>query len=171
MDNNNVIPVATDQISSPTDHFSPESVTNCNTIKRKQRYAPIKKPTARHEAVKTLLDYSTLTQSEIAEQLNYKPEYVRELKKKLDKTSIVSSKTKRLAKKRLEEILERKPSSIEKLDKEGNPVVFNDYPTHSHVLEAVEKVISRSEPAIQKHQTQSVNINLDGTLLDYTNFQ
>lgn len=138
---------------------------------RTGRYMPIQKPTARHEAVKTLLDHSSLTQVEIAAQLNYKPEYIRELKKKLDKTSIVTAKTKRLAKRAVMETLEMKAVTETKLDNKGNEVVVENKPTHSNRLTAAAMVLDRSEPIIQRHQTESVNINLDGTLLDYSQFQ
>lgn len=132
---------------------------------------PVKNPTARHEAVKTLLDHSSLTQVEIAKQLNYKPEYIRELKKKLDKTSIVTAKTKRLAKRAVMETLEMKAVTEVKIDNKGNKVTVEDKPTHANRLSAAAMILDRAEPVIQRHQTESVNINLDGTLLDYSSFQ
>lgn len=117
----------------------------------KTKYTPIQNPTERHHAVKVLLEHSTLTQKQIAEQIGYKPEYVRELKKKLSKTTILTEKIKRLAKNRLTEILQREPAVIEKITREGEVVELKDFPTHANVLEAIRTVVDRSEPAVQKH--------------------
>ena len=119
-------------------------------IPKKERYTPLKYPTAKHEMVKTLLDNSTLSQAEIAKQVGYTPEYVRELKIKLSKTTIISDGMKRLAKKRLKEILNREPAMQEKITKDGDVITCNDYPSHGNVLEAIKTVVDRSEPVTQK---------------------
>lgn len=123
----------------------------------KTKYTPIKNPTARHEAVKTLLEHSSLSQAQIGEQLNYNPDYVRELKKKLSKTSIISTKMLKLAKIRLKEILELEPMKQERILKEKTSEgftetieEFNQYPSHGNVLEAIKTVVDRSEPVTQK---------------------
>lgn len=125
-------------------------ITETPEIVSKTKYTPIKNPTNRHIAVKTLLEHSNLSQSEIGEQLNYSTTYVKELKHKLSKTSIFSTKMVKLAKKRLTEILNREPATQEKITKDGDVVTCNDYPTHANVLEAIDKVVSRSEPVTQK---------------------
>lgn len=140
-------PSKTTEIMSETAEIVPKT----NEIPKKERYSPIKNPTSRHEIVKTLIENTNLSQAEIAKQLNYSPEYVRELKKKLSKTTILTDKIKRLAKNRLTEILNREPAVIEKITREGEVVELKDYPSHGNVLEAIKTVVDRSEPAVQKH--------------------
>ena len=123
----------------------------------KTKYTPLKNPTNRHIAVKTLLEHSSLSQSEIAKQLNYSPVYVKELKQKLAKTSIISTKMLKLAKIRLKEILELEPMKQERILKEKTSEGFTEtieefkqYPSHGNVLEAIKTVVDRSEPVTQK---------------------
>ena len=87
------------------------------------------------------------------------------------KTSLVSAKAKRLAKKAVIETLEMKAVTEVKLDNKGNEVTVENKPSHSNRLTAAAMVLDRSEPIIQRHQNESVNINLDGTLLDYSGFR
>lgn len=135
----------------------PDTVTETDEIVPKTKYTPIQKPTVRHIAAKTLLEHSGLSQSEIGKQLNYSTTYVKELKHKLAKTSIVSPKMLRLAKTRLKEILELEPMKQERVLKEKTSEgftetieEFNQYPSHSNVLEAIRTVVDRSEPLTQK---------------------
>lgn len=126
-----------------------ETIEKSQTSK-KERYTPIKNPTSRHVAVQTLLEHSNLPLAAIAENTGYTTTYVKELKHKLSKTSIITPKLLRLAKKRLTEILDRKPSTQEKITKDGDVITCNDYPSHGNVLEAIKTVVDRSEPVTQK---------------------
>lgn len=160
-----------DNIVTPTQ----EVVVTSNTIAdnrsttKKPRYKPLQKPTNRHVAVKTLLEHSDLSQSEIGKALNYSTTYVKELKHKLDKTSLVTAKRLKKAYKVVDNILEQKPLEIEKVVN-GEIQTIKDYPSHSVALDAAKRVIDQHQPIIQRHQTENLNINLDGTLLDYSSF-
>ena len=160
-----------------------ETVTNCNTDqipsptapssalkKRGKVYKPLQKPTNRHVAVKTLLEHSDLSQSEIGKALNYSTTYVKELKHKLDKTSLVTVKRLKRAYKVVDNILEQKPLEIEKVVN-GEIQTIKDFPSHAVTLDAAKRVIDQHQPIIQRHQQESISINLDGTLLDYSNFR
>lgn len=122
------------------------------TIKKpqKERYTPIKNPTSRHVAVQTLLEHSNLPLAAIAENTGYTTTYVKELKHKLSKTSIITPKLLRLAKKRLTNILNLEPNKQEKVIGSGDVIEYKDYPSHSNVLEAINTVVNRSEPVTQK---------------------
>lgn len=153
----------TDQIPSPT--------AQKPAVKKKGKvYKPLQKPTNRHVAVKTLLEHSELSQSEIGKALNYSTTYVKELKHKLDKTSLVTVKRLKRAYKVVDNILEQKPLQIEKVVN-GIVTTINDYPSHTVALDAAKRVIDQHQPIIQRHQQESISINLDGTLLDYSNFR
>ena len=153
----------TDQIKSSTAHLS--------AVKKKGKvYKPLQKPTNRHVAVKTLLEHSELSQSEIGKALNYSTTYVKELKHKLDKTSLVTVKRLKRAYKVVDNILEQKPIEIEK-NINGEIQTIKDYPSHAVALDAARRVIDQHQPIVQRHQNESVSINLDGTLLDYSNFR
>lgn len=141
-----------------------------NTVKHKKKYKPILKPTNRHVAVKTLLEHSELSQSEIGKALNYSTTYVKELRHKLEKTSLVTVKRLKKAYKVVDNILDSKPLEIDKVVN-GEIQTIRDFPSHAVTLDAAKRVIDQHQPIIQRHQTESVNINLDGTLLDYSSFQ
>lgn len=153
----------TDQIQSPTAHFSAQS-------KKKRIIKPLKKHTNRQIAADILLKSGELSQSQIAEQLNYTVSGLKTLKQRLDKTSLVTSKRLKKAYKVVDNILDQKPLEIEKVVN-GEITTIKDYPSHSVALDAAKRVIDQHQPIIQRHQTESININLDGTLLDYSHFQ
>lgn len=141
-------------------------------IVKKERYKPIKKLTANHQAVKALLQNSTLTSTQISHQTGYHPVYIRELKKKLLNTTILTEKIKRLAKKRLTEILQLEPMKQEIVIKEKTSqgfiekiVEFKDYPSHANVLEAINTVVDRSEPKINKVEAD-ITLNLGEILAE-----
>lgn len=162
--NNIVTPIQEDVVTSNT-------ITDIrNTIKPKREWKALKKLTDRQILAQELLEKSQIPTAQIARGLGYAPPYLHTLKKKLDKTSLVSAKAKRLAKKAVIETLEMQAVTEKKLDNKGNEVLVEIKPSHANRLTAAAMVLDRSEPIVQKHQTQSVNINLDGTLLDYTNF-
>lgn len=182
MENN--VPSNTDQISSPTAQISAVTVANCNTIPKKKKFVPVntgikskvehtpfKIINDKHIALQALRENSTLNDTQIANALGYHRSYIPSLKKKLDKTSLVSVKAKRLAKKAVIETLEMKAVTETKLDNKGNEVIVENKPSHSNRLTAAAMVLDRSEPIVQRHQSESVTINFDGTLLDYSQFQ
>lgn len=156
---------------------------NCNTTSENRKFVPkfngkrskklqepFKEINDKHIVLQELREKTNLTDTQIANALGYNRQYLPQLKRKLDKTSLVSAKAKRLAKKAVIETLEMKAVTETKLDNKGNEVVVENKPTHSNRLTAAAMVLDRSEPIIQRHQTESVNINLDGTLLDYSSF-
>lgn len=178
----------TDQIASPEvlQKVTPpkESVTNCNTLPEKKKYIPsftgkrskklhepFKIINDKHVVLQALQEKTNLSDTQIANALGYNRQYIPQLKKRLDKTSLVSARSKRLAKKAVIETLEMKAVTEKKLDNKGNPVDVENKPSHSNRLAAAAMVLDRSEPIVQRHQSESVNINLDGTLLDYSLFQ
>lgn len=178
----------TDQITSPNVlqkvTLPQECVTNCNSpsvkkkyiprysgVKTKKLQQPFKEINDKHIVLQELREKTSLTDTQIANALGYNRQYLPQLKRKLDRTSLVSAKTKRLAKNAVIETLEMKAVTEVKLDNKGNEVIIEDKPSHSNRLTAAAMVLDRSEPIIQRHQSESVNINLDGTLLDYSHFQ
>lgn len=139
--------------------------------KSKTKQIPFKKINDKHLAMQELREKSNLSDTQIANALGYHRSYIPNLKKKLDKTSLVSHKAKKLARKAVIETLEMQPVKVQKVSKNGEIVEVDEKPTHSNRLTAAAMVLDRSEPIIQRHQNESVNINLDGTLLDYSNFR
>ena len=161
-----------------------ESVTISNTVSEKKKFIPtydgsksqkiqlpFKKLNDKHIVLQALIEKTDITDTQIANALGYNRTYVPQLKAKLEKTSLVSAKAKRLAKKAVIETLEMKAVTETKLDNKGNQVEVENKPSHSNRLTAAAMVLDRSEPIIQRHQNESVSINLDGTLLDYSNFR
>ena len=147
-----------------------ESVTKSDTRKPKRIFKPLKKCTNRQIAADILLKSQQLSQSEIAEQLNYSISGIKTLKKKLDKTSLVTAKRLKRAYKVVDNILDQKPLEIEK-NINGEIQTIKDYPSHAVALDAAKRVIDQHQPIVQRHQNENVSINLDGTLLDYSNFR
>ena len=139
--------------------------------KPKRIVKPLKNITPRQMAVQELLEKSQMPINAIAKAMNYHESYIPQLRRKLESTSIVSAKAKRLAKKAVIETLEMKAVTEKKLDNKGNIVEVEDKPSHSNRLTAAAMVLDRSEPIIQHHQNENVSINLDGTLLDYSKFR
>ena len=162
-----------------------ESIMNCNNTQlEKKKFIPthtgqksklidkpLQKINSKHLALQELREKSNLSDTQIAQALGYTQSYMPMLKRKLDKTSLVSAKAKRLAKKAVIETLEMKAVTEVKLDNKGNEVTVENKPSHSNRLTAAAMVLDRSEPVIQRHQNENVNVNLDGTLLDYSSFR
>jgi len=152
-----------------------KKLTETTQIKPKRIIKPLKKLSPRHIVAQELLEKSQIPITTIAKALNYNRCYVNELKKKLDKTSIVSEKAKRLAKKAVIETLEMKPIVLNSVDKSNNVIGIGDTiinPTISHRLQAASMVLDRSEPAVQRHESASVNLNLSAADWDgYAKFR
>ncbi len=131
-------------------------------IPKKQRYKPIQKPTNRHVAVQTLLQHSELSQSEIGKALNYTTNYVKELKHKLDKTTLVTAKRLKRAYKTLDDKMQMNPIDVEKVVN-GEVVRIKDYPSHAVALDAAKRVIDQHQPIIQRRESANINLNLSAT--------
>jgi hypothetical protein len=165
-------------------HTSEQKTEKLNNIPKKPRNLPhytgvastkefpaMQKINPKHLAFMELKEKSNLTETQIAEALNYHRSYIPELKKKLDKWSIVCSKTKRLAKKALIETLEMQAVTKQVVTKAGDVVEIEDRPTHANRLQAVSLVLERADPVVQQIETKTVSMSMDISPIDYSKYQ
>ena len=146
-----------------------KKLTETTQIKPKRIIKPLKKLSPRHIVAQELLEKSQIPITTIAKALNYNRCYVNELKKKLEKTSLVSLQRVKLAHRTISDKMKMKPVEMEKVLKDGTVVKYMDYPPHAVALDAAKTIAHQHEPVIQRHQNE--NVNLDATVMDYSRFK
>lgn len=153
-----------------TENFSQQDENTENFSQKKKKNVP-KHRDLRNRASAILSASNEFSQTDIAKILNVNRATILRNKDKIEKNSIQTPHLQRLSKKYIKDCLSDKPLLRKVQTRQGEVLTIEDYPTYADKQKAASLVLERTEPTIQRIQSQSVNINIDADPVDLEQYR